>query len=304
METNQRNVVLQLGALITLYLSISFSLVTFFAVVDTLLPSPADTIWNIEQSSQNIRLGLAMVIVFFPTYLFLTRKIQTYRRQETGALYQTVTKWLIYLSLLIGGLVLLGTLVSVIYNFLNGDLTLRFMLKAGGMLTILSLACFYYLKDAQGYWVKHEKQSIRVGFVALLIVVGIMSTGIALNESPEVVRNMKLDARQVQDLQSIQWAIESYMKTTSTTTAPTSLDVIADYLAVPEAPPGRETYTYEKTETGFRLCATFSQDSRALDELMFPRFDPSDGAKIIGSRWDYKAGRHCFSRDIITTPTE
>ncbi len=299
METNQRNVVLQLGALITLYLSISFTLVILFAVIDKLLPSPIDAVWQIEQVNQNIRLGLAMVVVFFPTYLFLTRKIQRYRRQETGALYQTITKWLIYLSLLIGGLVLLGTLVTVIYNFLNGDLTLRFLLKAGGMVAILGLACFYYLKDAQGYWVKHEKLSIQVGAVAGTIVLALVSTGIALNDSPDMVRQMKMDTQQVQDLQSIQWSIENYLQVNSTTTPPETLEELTPYLAIPEAPDSRDNYEYVVTEEGFSLCATFAFSS-ANDQMNSPVYGPKDGLTIIGSRWDYEAGRYCFERQVVS----
>jgi hypothetical protein len=42
---------------------------------------------------------------------------------------------LVYLSLLVGGGVLLGDLVAVILAFLNGEITTRFILKAGVLLS-------------------------------------------------------------------------------------------------------------------------------------------------------------------------
>jgi hypothetical protein len=121
-----RNVVLQVGSLIALYLSVSFLLTLVFGLININYPSAADSYWEIESATEGIRLGIAMIIVFFPTYLVLTRLMNRYRRVENGALYKNITKWLIYLSLLIGGLVLLGTLVTTIHAFLNGDLTLSF----------------------------------------------------------------------------------------------------------------------------------------------------------------------------------
>lgn len=300
METNQRNVVLQLGALITLYLSISFTLLILFGVIDTLIVSPVEEPWERERARENIRLGLAMVLVFFPTFLFLTRKIQQYRRLETGALYQTITKWLIYLSLLIGGLILLGTLVTVIYNFFNGDLTNRFLLKAGSMLVVLTLACFYYLKDVEGYWLNHERLSVSIGIMTSVLVVIVATLGIMFTDSPQTVRELRLDAQQINDLQTIQWGIEEYLVIHATTTPPATLaDLVEFGPTLPTAPEGRDAYSYEVSEAGFALCATFRHHSTIVNNTS-PYLPKSRGISIIGSdHWEYQAGRYCFERRIV-----
>jgi len=300
MEINQRTVVLQLGALITLYLSVTFTITIVFGVITTAIPSPADSSWEVEQAASSIRWGIAMVVVFFPTYLYLTRLIQRYRRESTNALYQPIIKWLVYLSLLLGGLLLLGTLVSVLYTFLNGDITLRFLLKAGIMCIVLALACFYYLKDAQGYWVKHETQSLLAGGVAILIALIAIVAGFLSIDSPQTVREMRIDTEQVNDLRTIQFGIEEYLRATATTTAPASLAMISEFLPqIPSAPVNRPAYEYEQTDTGFTLCATFKTQSTSNESIV------STGGAIIGAEnWLYSPGRTCFNRRIATVTGE
>ncbi len=296
MENTPRNVVLQVGSLIALYLSASFLLTLVFGLINISYPSDADSYWQIESATESIRLGIAMLIVFFPTYLVLTRLMNRYRRDERGALYQNITKWLIYLSLLIGGLVLLGTLVTTIHAFLNGDLTTRFLLKAGAVVGVVGMAFHYYVLDARGYWVKEEGKSIMFGIGAGLVVFLAIAFGLGNIETPAVVREMKLDETQVNDLRNIQWQIESYMSLNSSTLPENLEEAYEDGGAIlPEAPEGREAYTYEKTDRGFKLCATFSRNS-VQDEFANSSYvDPM--AKIKNpENWNYKEGRHCFDR--------
>lgn len=296
MENTPRNVVVQVGSLIALYLSASFLLTLVFGLITIAYPSETDSYWEIESATDSIRLGIAMLIVFFPTYLVLTRLMNKFRRTEAGALYQSVTKWLIYISLLLGGLILLGTLVTTIYTFLNGDLTTRFFLKAGAVIGVVGMAFHYYLLDVRGYWITHESKSIMFGIGAGLVVFAAVAFGLGHIETPAVVREMKLDEQQVNDLRNIQWQIDSYLSI-SNSTKPASLEDVYETVGgvLPTAPEGREAYSYETTETGFKLCATFARDS-ANPELASPSYlDP--GARIKNpENWNYTAGRYCFER--------
>ncbi len=298
MEHTPRNVVLQVGSLIALYLSASFLLTLVFGLINISYPSPTDSYWEIESATESIRLGIAMLVVFFPTYLILTRLMNRYRRAEAGALYQSITKWLIYLSLLVGGLVLLGTLVSTIYTFLNGDLTTRFLLKAAAVLGVVGMAFHYYLLDARGYWVKEEGKSVMFGIGAAIVVFMAIAFGLGNIETPAVVRDMKLDETQVNDLRNIQWQIDSYMAMSSSTLPNTLEEAYTDAGGVvPAAPEGREAYSYEKTDKGFKLCATFARDS-VQDELATPAYTDPQARIKNAENWNYKAGRHCFDRVV------
>ncbi len=129
MENTAKNFALQLGALIALYVSIGALIMLLFSTINVIYPDLERYPWEVDSASSTIRGAIAALIVFFPAYLVLTRIVNKIRRAEDAA-YSAFTKWLLYLSLLIGGGVLLGDLVTVINNFLNGELTLRFILKA------------------------------------------------------------------------------------------------------------------------------------------------------------------------------
>jgi len=297
MEHTPRNIVLQVGALIALYLSVSFLLTLIFGLINLAYPTASDTYWEIESASDSVRLGIAMVVVFFPTYLILTRLVNKYRRNESG-IYQSITRWLVYISLLVGGLVMLATLVTVIYTFLNGDITTRFFLKAGAVLGVTGFAFYYYLLDLRGYWVKNESKSIIYGGVAGSIVLILLVLGFMNIETPAEVREMKIDEQQVNDLSNIQWQIENYLLTSDT--LPTTLAMAyGDAEVVPLAPLGRDPYSYEVTATGFSLCATFSRDytSPYTNELSRPILD-SKVRISQADNWNYKTGRYCFERVV------
>jgi len=293
MSTTPKDIVLQLGALVALYVSISFFLTLAFGLTNVTFPIVSDSYWEIESATNSIRLGIAILLVFFPTYLILTRLVQQSRRHEDVA-YQNIARWLVYLSLLVGGFVLLITLVTTIYTFLNGDITTRFVLKAGTVAIVMAGAFYYYLYDLKGYWVTHEAKSKICGgiasvFVLLAIVLGFMNI-----ETPQAVREMRLDSQQLNDLRNIQWQIESYLATSTTT--PESLEVVYAETGgvIPTAPEGREAYSYEITERGFQLCATFSRDANQSD---VGYFDPAVRIKQ-SENWHYKVGRHCFDRVV------
>ena len=296
-----KHFVLQLGSLITLYLSIAFLLVLLFNIINLAYPDAADAYWQIEGYSDAVRIGIAMLIVFFPAYLILTRKVNQIRRQESSdGSYLGFTKWLIYLSLLVGGGVILGDLVAVILGFLNGELTTRFMLKAGLLLVVVGLAFYYYLLDARGYWSANEKKSVTYGMFTALFVFISLIVGFNYIETPEVVREMKLDEKQVTDLQDMQFRIQDYLAANNK--LPANLEEAYSGLIVPTAPEDRPAYEYEVTENGFSLCADFAHASQNRDNISYPAevYDTSviDMRIKGGSNWDHPAGRHCFPRTI------
>ncbi len=294
MENTPRNIVLQVGSLLALYISTSFFITLVFGLINLAYPDAADSYWNIESAADSVRLGIAVLIVSLPTYLVLMRLVNTHRREAQASLYQNLTKWLIYLSLLFGGLVLLGTLATTIYTFLNGDITTRFILKAATIIGVVGIAFHYYLLDARGYWVKNEQKSVMFGIGVGIVAFVAIAFGFQFIETPAVVREMKLDEQQVNDLRTIQWQLESYLATSSTT--PATLDeAYGDLGPAPTAPEGRDAYSYEVTATGFKLCATFARDNS--NEYATGFSDPALRIKN-SENWNYKAGRYCFDRAV------
>lgn len=297
MENNTaKHFVLQLGSLITLYLSLTFLILLLFSLVNLKFPDDISYYYTGEQST--LRLSIAMLIVFFPTYILLTRKTNELRRAEVNSTYSGLTKWLLYFSILIGGGVLLGDLVAVINAFLNGEISTRFLAKAGLLFVIIGASLYYYIEDVRGRWLKEEKNSIFYGgavslFVLISLVLGFLNAG-----TPAEVREKELDQRQITDLSEIQQRVAGLLELSSTT--PKSLEVAYEGFPVPEAPENREAYSYEVTEKGFKLCATFAYD---VDQnTSFPAYYDKSMTIPNGGNWNYKAGRYCFDRVVNPNP--
>lgn len=294
---------LQLGSLISLYLSLSFLLVLLFNLVNLVYPDATDNVYQIESASSSIRLGIAMVMVFFPTYLALTRQVNKNRRTSKDSNYLSLTKWLIYLSLLVGGGVLLGDLVAVIMTFLEGEITQRFILKAGAVLVVVGAALDYYILDARGYWIKREQGSVIFAGITALVVVLSVGFGFSHIETPSAVREQKLDQTQVSDLQNIQWKIQDFI--TVNDSLPESIAVAYEPVGskIPTAPENRPTYTYSITDKGFNLCATFSQPSSVNEELYGPtQIAISKQKQILNpDTWSHGTGEVCFERIVKGT---
>jgi len=252
-----------------------------------------------ESAAGSIRIGFAMVIVFFPTYLVLTRMVNQNRRQSKDSAYLGLTKWLIYLSLLVGGLVLLGDMVAIIIGFLEGELTMRYILKAVAVFAVTGAAFYYYIKDAQGYWLKREKQSLIYAGVASLIIATTLIAAVLHIPNPAVVREMNIDQQMTNDLSDIQWRIEGYYQANEA--LPTDLETLFGEFEVPPAPEGRPNYLYtfeSASSTEYQLCATFAYDSNYFGN------DYYDSNYMFGDRnshnynWDFKAGEWCFDREV------
>ncbi len=303
-----KHFVLQLGSLISLYLSLSFLLVLLFALINLLFPDATDTIWQVESASSNVRIGIAMTIVFFPAYLILTRAVNQARRQDTGGSYLGLTKWLIYLSLLIGGIVLLSDLVVVIMTFLEGEITQRFVLKALSVFVVVGAAFFYYLRDARGYWLQHERQSRRIGLAAFVVVLVVMGAGFMHIATPAEVREGRLDETQIADLQYVQQQLQEYLYLNETLPTSRADLSVAATVTIPDAPEDRPAYRYERTEKGFVLCATFETVSEQGDAYSRPFAAPvelSIGGTtknvptiINPNDWSHGTGEVCFERVV------
>jgi len=299
METQNtaKNFALQLGSLISLYVSISAILILLFGVITLSFPDSIIDYWRYDSSVESIRFSIAVLIVFFPTFIILTRIVNNIRRNEHGT-YLTLTKWLIYLSLLIGGGILLGNLVAVINTFLNGDLTVRFLLKVLSMVVVVGAAFAYYLLDVRGYWQNNEKKSIWYGVVSSIFVIVIIILGYFNIETPSEVREMKMDDRQLTDLDEIQWKVAEYYSITSK--FPITLEDAYGNKKIPEAPEGRGEYEYNIVDVSFELCAEFAHQSDDYSEKPYmPHFLPDNQSVIKNPNdWYHDAGPACFERFV------
>lgn len=111
-------------------------------LIDRWLPEPGDRleIYTLRQ----MRWSIASLVVFFPLFFFLNGRAARELRRDPGKRRSTVRKWFGYVTLFLAAIGLLGDLIFVIYAFLNGDLTLRFALKALVVAVIGGIVFLYF----------------------------------------------------------------------------------------------------------------------------------------------------------------
>lgn len=295
MENTAKNFALQLGAVATLYIVVISLINLLFSVITVAFPDSVNGPWETTSASSSIRISIAFLIVFFPTYITLTRILNTIRRKEQGT-YLTLTKWVLYLSLLVGGGVLLGDLVAILIQFLNGEITIRFILKAITVFLVVGTAFAYYVADVRGYWQLKERNSIYYGVAVGLFVIASIVLGFGHTESPTEVREKRIDAEQVNVLINIQSTIESYVAIEGK--LPESLSEAYGALPIPQATDGRMQYEYtQKSATQFSLCAEFKTSETEQWNNAF-----LDKEAIIKNpnSWNHTEGVWCFDRTVNT----
>lgn len=100
-----------------------------------------------------VRMSVASLIVAFPLYLWLTWLMLSEIRRDSEKKSSKIRKWLTYITLFVAAGVIIGDLITLLFNLLGGELTLRFLLKVLTVLLIAGLIFGYYLWDLR----KEEK---------------------------------------------------------------------------------------------------------------------------------------------------
>ena len=122
-------------------------------------------------SDSAMKFAISALIIFAPIYYVTTGVIQkAIRRQELDK-DSAVRRWLTYFILFAASVVMLGWLVAIINNFMEGELTSKFFLKALTAIIIAGTACSLYLYDIIRPKPGKSGQVIRMCFYISLLAV-------------------------------------------------------------------------------------------------------------------------------------
>ena len=116
-----------------------------FHLIDQWIPDLNDRIGYYDRS--DMRFSMASLIVFFPLFAWLNMQANRRINANAGRRRSGVRKWFGYITLFLAAITLLGDLIWVIYALLNGDLTARFIAKAGTVAVVAGMIFFYFRSD-------------------------------------------------------------------------------------------------------------------------------------------------------------
>ena len=148
-KVSAKDFFMQLGAMVALYASaISFTML-IFEYINVLLPDPlgigGGDYYYAHGSFQTIRWSIAMLIVVFPLYLWLSWFLEKSYKKNPEKRKIWIRRWLIYLTLFVAAGIIVGNFVTLIYNALGGELTFRFVLKVLTLFFVTGSVFGYYL---------------------------------------------------------------------------------------------------------------------------------------------------------------
>lgn len=290
---------LWLGAMVALYASVFAFISLLFEYLNVAYPETLQY-YTSDAYSSGMSYEMATLIVLFPLFLVLMRVI---RRTITGDPSRAdvwVRRWALYLTLFIAGVTLAADLITLIMYFLNGDVTLRFVLKVFVVLLVTGAGFLHFLADLRGYWNDNTSRARILGWAIGVLVVMTIASGFVIVGTPWQARQYRYDDQKVSDLQSIQYQVVSYWqaKEKLPTTLADLQDTIGGYI-VPNDPQSGAPYTYEFTgEHSFKLCATFNAETQlnSIAVRTVPVAPTTVGAKQ--ENWQHGAGEVCFVREI------
>lgn len=284
-----------------LFMAISSGLVIFQLINKYII----DTVNQYSSSfnSDALKFSISAILVSTPIYYFTTRQIL--KNLFTGRMDEEsgVRKWLTYFILLITAIVMIGWIIATVNSFLDGELTLKFVLKSITAIGIAAAIFSFYFYDIKREEVKGKvDKGIKMYFIiSLAFVIAVFVTSIFLVESPKETRARKLDQNVINQLNNIANITNNYFDIQKK--LPESLDILVnnkEYFLLEKDitnPGDNKRFEYKViSPMTFELCTNFlttniDEKSTAVD-FYYPEFNL------------HKSGYQCLQRTLVPRPAD
>ena len=295
-STTARDFFLHLFSTILLYMGVISLLTLLFAIINNFVPDSLATInyYDSQSVREQARFAIAMLAVVAPVYFWSMRFIAKAVKATPTLKDFTPRRWLMYLTIFAAALIIVITLITVVFRFLDGETTARFFLKVLSVLAVAASMFWYYLNEAKGEHADHQKYIawVSVGLIILSLIGGFFVMG-----SPAEQRNRRFDQERISDLQTLQWNIKDYALREKA--LPESLDEIIQVADMERRDPETgEDYRYSTDGNKATLCATFSTVSEGNMDPYYRNYPQYPEKGMAPTDWSYAPGETCFTFDV------
>ena len=275
-----KNIFYYLLAFITLCYDVWHFLSIIFTTIEKKIPDALDNNYSYSYlyNDDSFRFSIASLLVLLPIYIGISWYIN--RRIENGQMESEskIRHVMIYSTLLLSVLAISGSLVSVIYNYLGGEITDRFVYKALSVsLVSIAIAAYYYYTLNRDYKVMTKKPLI-IGATVLIVVFAICIYCVSVVGSPTEVRNRKLDDKSLSNLSNIESSLYQvynnsikYYNDDKSYILPVDIETEDTFKSYITDPNTNKPYPYrvisqDKTKAVFELCPTFASELTKADK--------------------------------------
>ncbi|OHA14570.1 MAG: hypothetical protein A2909_02965 [Candidatus Tagabacteria bacterium RIFCSPLOWO2_01_FULL_39_11] len=252
-------------------------------------------------SQESLKFAISAIIIAAPIYFVMMWLIN--KNILTGKLDKEsgIRKWLTYFILLVSAVVMIGWLIGTINSFLNGELTIKFILKALTAIIISALIFSFYLYDIKRADISKNNNIIKAYFYgSMAIVLAALVASFFFIDSPRVVRLQKYDQNIINKFSQIDNAINAYYGETGG--LPSDLNNLlnggsAYYVIESDItdPDTNKFFEYKvDSQDAYELCSTFKTENKSQAN------DKSNNGNsyYVDLRWLHDSGYQCLKQRI------
>lgn len=203
-HTSTKDFFVYLGILVSLVITVWNIINVVFEAINKAFPDIlSNNNYNYIYSYDSLRWSIALLIVIFPIYIILSYVAAGDIKRDNSKKDLGLRKLTLFVSLFVSGASIVGSLVTTIYNFLGGEISPRFLLKALFIIIIsIIISSYYYYLTKRDYTQKSFVPNL-FAIIAVVLVVGSVIWSVLIVGSPFEVRKQKLDLQRVASLVTI-----------------------------------------------------------------------------------------------------
>ena len=296
-RSTAKDVFAHLFAIVTLYVSVVSFIILGFQYIDVTFPDALSFYYT--GALDAIRGAMASIIVMWPAFVGISWFMHKDAKADAEKREIGIRKWLLYLTLFVTAITIVVDLITLVNYFLNGEITMRFILKVLVVLATAAAVFAYYLWDLRTESIAKSTVPKKTAIAASVVVLASIILGFILVGSPAQQRKVRFDDQRVSDLSNIQNEITNYYSLKNGA-LPAKLSDLTNSLsgfAAPTDPTTGAQYEYTtKDGLTFELCATFETASVGGQTATWTPYREY-GVNYYGS-WNHGVGRTCFDRTI------
>ncbi len=207
-RTSAADVFSYLLLFLMLYIAVFATLALLFNYVDAAYYYGGATVGSGLVGNSMIT-SISTLIVVWPVYVLMAWLTGKWLNRDKSRRNLAIRKWLTYLTLFVSAVTLIIDLITLVYNFLSGGLTMSFGLKVLAVLLVAGAVFGYYIWDLRRTGAKTILPRIFSISASALLVAAIVA-GFFIVGTPGEQRNARFDERRVRDLQSIQGEVINF----------------------------------------------------------------------------------------------
>lgn len=243
-------------------------------------------------ATTGMRWSVASLLVGYPIFLFLGWRLAAKKRKDPERRRSRVHAWLTYVTLIFAAGALIGDLVAVVFQYLNGELQTRFMAKAAVVGVISAAILWNYSRDVERHSSRIDFAGRALALLSMLVVGALVAWAFTVVRGPGVARYQIADEQRITGLMETTRLVDCHY--TYAGALPESLEAMGPWLSeraerVPLAEGCANTLPTDPTSGGYYRYRPIDADSYEICAIFLVGWPDAQGD---ASEW--QAGGHYY----------